>query len=173
MGLMFRSGIDKARISKTDITIGYRDGWDLSRFGGNYTSGKNFFSVHWEISNDSPNIVKFHVESPRAGEKDDEKINNIKCKLIADIKENINEIILTLKNGNFKDSSRTNNLKNIKNNKSSEVFQIILDETTNYNKAKESIKLVDDDLSKNIDIYIKKYSDELKKLNLIETKKNI
>lgn len=148
MGLKFRSGTDKARISKTDITIGYRDGWDLSRFGGNYTNGKNFFAVHQEINTDSPNVVRFHVESPKSNV--DEKINNIKCKLIGDIKDNINEIILKLKNGTFKDSSRTYNLENIKNNKSSDVFQIILDETTNYNKARESIELIDNDLWKNI-----------------------
>jgi len=167
MSLKFKSGSDSSRISRTDVTLGHRDGWDLSRFKGDYKSGKNFFSVHYEVDSKKPNIIRFHVESPKFDI--DEKLNTIKNNLIEDIKNNIKEITSSLKKGEIKDSVGTYNLINIKNDKCSEVFQIILDEKLEYSKAKENIKIVDNDLGKFLDTLIKKYSDNLKKLNLENT----
>lgn len=80
--------------SQNKIINAYRKYWNLSRFGGNYATGKNFFSIHFEVSSSSPNLIRFHVESPTF--KIDEKINSIKNEIIEILLSKIDEINILL-----------------------------------------------------------------------------
>lgn len=60
--------------------FGYEEGWHWSKNGGNYNSGRDFFSVHWEISDHKPGDVKLHIESPKSNVEP--KLNEIKKEMV-------------------------------------------------------------------------------------------
>lgn len=167
MSLKFNSSNKTSLISRNSITQAYKNGWNFIRSKGNYNSGIDFFSIHWEVNSDSPNIIRFHVESPR--EEVDQNLNNLKFEIITDIKDNLKHAESLLKKGTLVNSLRSNNEKNIRNNKSSEVFHVSLDESYDYPRVKEAVNLVNNDLNQFLDQFILKHTERIKKLNLRDT----
>jgi hypothetical protein len=164
MTLTIKSTKDTSLISQNSITKGYRKDWNLNRFGGDYGSGKNFFYIHWEVNSDSPSIIRFHIESPKF--EIDQKLNDIKALMIEDIKNILPEITNIIKDDFIKDSSRTNKVSNIKNNKSSEVFQIILEKEIQFKEVKQKLIEIDKLIGNILDKEVSKYLPTLKKLNM-------
>lgn len=164
MSLKFNSSDKTSYISRNSITQAYKNGWNFNRSNGNYKSGINFFSIHWEVNSDSPNLIRFHVESPI--QTVDQNLNDLKFEIISEIKGNLKNANLLLKNGILVNSSRSNNEKNIRNNKSSEVFHVSLDESYDYHRVKESINLINNDLNQFLDQFILKHAERIRELNL-------
>lgn len=164
MSLKFNSSDKTSLISQNSITQAYKSGWNFVRFGGSYSSGKNFFSIHWEVNSSSANLVRFHVEAPT--EKEDKNLNDLKYQIVNEIKNNLHEAESLIKEGQIVESVRASKEKNIKNDKSSEVFHVVLDDSYDYKKVKEGIILVNKNLRGFLDQYIQKHSERFKKLNL-------
>ncbi len=55
-------------------------GWHWSKNKGRYQNGRDFFWIHWEISERAPDTVKLHVESPNADT--DSALNAIKREVV-------------------------------------------------------------------------------------------
>lgn len=164
MTLIIKTTKDTSLISQNSITKAYRENWNLNRFGGDYSSGKNFFYIHWEVNSDSPNIIRFHIESPKY--EIDQKLNDIKALIIEDIKNTLSEINSILKKHSIKDSSRSNKTTNIQNNKSSEVFQVILNKDIEFVNVKKELTEIDLLVGDLIDQKVSIYLPTLKKLNM-------
>ncbi len=72
----FQSGSSKSG----PYEFGYEQGWHWSLNEGSYDRGRDFFWVHLEISDDKPNSVKLHVESPNSIA--DHNLNLIKQQMV-------------------------------------------------------------------------------------------
>ena len=43
------------------LVKGYLPNWNYVKNNGSYVKGKDFLSLHWEVKDDSLNIVRFHA----------------------------------------------------------------------------------------------------------------
>lgn len=158
MDLIFKK--DKQISGK--LCKGYLENWDFSRNNGSYVKGKDFLSIHWEIAENSPGEVRFHVEAPTY--LIDNELNLIKSKIIILLLSKIIEIKNCATVGELKTGSR---LSKIDINKSTEVFKIILDKKNICNNSEENIKQVNIQLQDIINNVIEKFTLDIKNKGMI------
>lgn len=130
----------------------YKKDWNWEKHGGNYESGKNFLSIHWEVRKKSNKKVRLHVESPTS--EKDLVLNNLKSRIIISILSKIVQIKenLNTKKGKIKIGSMLNY---VNKNKSSEVFKIELEK--NNLTMKERIDIIHNNIGSIIDEILKDY----------------
>ncbi len=100
---------------------GYKSNWNWKKKDGSYAKGENFLSVHWEVHDHSPHIVRLHVESPK--QEKDLTLNALKNRIIVSLLSNIFKIKETITFGGLKIGVQLQ-LSHV--NKSTEVFHIEL-----------------------------------------------
>lgn len=134
MSLIFQEGNVNGRLVK-----GYEPEWDMQRSGGTYKKGYNFFSVHWEAKDRDLGGIRLHVESPATSI--DPVLNKLKQDVIADI-QSIDVKMAASSCDYIYKIGRKITASDIQNNKSTEVFRIILNQTQMKAIHQENIKLV-------------------------------
>lgn len=159
MNIIFKK--DKQPSGK--LVKGYLPNWNYTRNSGNFAKGKDFLSLHWEVKDDSLNIVRFHVESPKY--EIDKELNRIKYKIIVGILASILEIEKLITVGEVKTGTMLNN---IDNDKCTEVFRVILNSGCILTSYDENIELVNHQVGKVINKVVSRYSNEIKNLGLNE-----
>jgi len=140
----------------------YLENWDFSRNNGSYTKNEDFLSIHWEIAENSPDEVRFHVEAPTY--LIDNELNLIKSKIIILLLSKLIEIKNCVSIGELKPGSR---LSQIDTNKSTEVFKIILDKKNICTTPEENIKQVNIQLQDIINNVITKFIPDIKNKGMI------
>lgn len=153
---------DKQRSGK--LNKAYLANWDFSRNNGSYSKGKDFLSIHWEIKEDSPNEVRFHVESPIYSI--DNELNLIKSKIIILLLANLIELKNRVTIGELKVGL---NVYKIDTNKSTEVFKVILDQNNMLSTDEENIKQVNAQVEDIINKVIMKFILNIKNIGLISS----
>ncbi len=138
--------------------FGYEQGWHWSRNKGSYDQGRDFFWVHLEISDDKPNSVKLHVESPNVTE--DEKLNLLKQQMVQEFlsphfKKAVEE------NGFSFIPGRQVNLELIKKNKCTQPFRVVLTEEQSRETHQENIEIVNAAMSQSINKVIQCFAPQL------------
>jgi len=158
MNLIFESDSQQSG----DLIKAYKENWNYSKNHGNYDSGENFLSIHWEVKNNYPNKVRLHVESPK--ESVDSELNKLKMKIIITIMSKVDKLRDELNKGELVISSLVDNAYK---NKSTEVFHISFDDKDiiNLDKKQKIIK-AHENLGDFIDDYVKKYENQIEALNL-------
>lgn len=146
------------------LVKGYLPNWNYAKNNGSYVKGKDFLSLHWEVKDDSLNIVRFHVESPKY--VTDKELNRIKYKIIIGILANILEIEKLLTVGNVSTGTM---LFNIDNHKCTEVFRVILNNGCVETSLQDNIELVNHQVEKVINKVVSKFFNDIDKLGLKRT----
>jgi hypothetical protein len=139
--------------------------WFWIKNGGSYKKGINFFSVHWEIQCKYPNIIRFHVESPKYHV--DSILNSIKSEFIGSIlKDKEIEQSILASSFVYEIGKRISD-EAIQQYKSTEAFKIKLKENQVKSDACDNIKAVHKILLVNIDKILEKFANRLKNDGLV------
>lgn len=147
MALIF----DSATLQGGRNTYGYEEDWHWSNNNSrdkknpvmfDYNRGHDFFMIHWEINGKYPNIIKLHVESPRAGV--DEVLSDIKRQMVQAFLTHDFDVIAESSNVGYRAGKMVNS-DHIRAHKSVEPFRMILPETQNLNSSdlEGRIRIVD------------------------------
>lgn len=141
------------------LVSGRVEEWTWSRRGGDYKNGRDFFTIHWEIQENKPNEVRFHVESPTV--EVDNKLNDIKNDIVSIfLRDDIKRVILS-KGFDYKIGSRISE-KCIRRYKSTEPFRIIMPKHFELPSFEENIKLIHNIFRPTIDSAIELYLIQIK-----------
>lgn len=136
------------------LVSGRVDEWEWSRRGGDYKNGRDFFTIHWEMQENKPNEVRFHVESPNFNE--DPRLNNLKVDIVLRfLKDDIRKAIYSA-DFEFKSGRRISE-NCIRKYKSTEPFRIILPKRFLLPSAEENIEQIHNIFRKTIDVAIAPY----------------
>lgn len=147
-----------------ELCKAYLENWNFSRNNGSYAKGKDFLSIHWEIAGNSPDKVRFHVETPIYSI--DNELNLIKSKIIILLLSKLIEIKDCVTVGELETGIK---LSEIDINKSTEVFKIILVKKNICTTPEENIKLVNIQLEDIINNVIEKFALAIKNKGMINT----
>ena len=160
MKLIFKA--DKQKSGK--LCKGYLVNWDLSRNNGSYSKGKDFLSIHWEISDDSVNVVKLHVESPVNSV--DSQLNLIKNKIITEILAKLTDVRNCIKIGEVKTGLM---IYKIHLNKSTQVFKVVLYPDNVLLTQEDNIKQVHKQVEGIINDVVMKFALNIKDIGLVSS----
>lgn len=128
-------------LSRGELAEAARDGWDWSRQGGKYSNHKNFFGVHWQVQTESVNRIRLHVQSPTRDKG--AVLNRIKCELVGALRIAGIEQIANQHGYAYDDTQGRTTTDAMENNKSTEVFQVVLFQgTPSAATPKEKVKQV-------------------------------
>lgn len=138
--------------------FGYEQGWHWSKNKGSYDQGRDFFWVHWEISDDKPDSVKLHVESPNVTE--DEQLNLLKQQMVQEFlsshfKKAVEE------NGFSFVPGRQVSLELVKRNKSTQPFRVVLTPEQAQKTHRENIEMVNAAMSQSINEVVERFASQL------------
>jgi len=140
--------------------LGHEQGWHWSVRKGGHASGEDFFWVHWEISNDRPNDVKLHVESPKASA--DEELNNLKQEVIEQLLAVQFQKLIEDRGWEFVRGVQLK-AESIENNKSTQVFRVVLPSEQKKGTHQENIEMVNSIAGEEISEIIQRFKGQLDK----------
>lgn len=132
--------------------------WDWTRDGGGYGTGRDFFSVHWEVQHRDPQVVRLHVEAPRHNE--DTALNVIKQELLAALLASDPEALLMNSGHSYRAGSKASVVA-VQKNKSTEAFRVLLASNAPPLTHKERIQAVHDVLGARINAVVVGFSPRL------------
>ncbi len=139
-------------------TFGHEQGWHWSKNQGNHARGRDFFWVHWEISDGKPNHVKLHIESPKS--EIDPELNAIKEQLVvAFLSPKISR--LATQNGfAYKIGSRLKS-EHIEKYRSTQAFQLILTPEQCKRDSRANIEMINEVLGQSVQEVIDRFTPQL------------
>lgn len=113
-----------------DLERGGPKAWNWTRNGGEYSNGRDFFSVHWEVhlpkspdDTDFSNVVRLHIEAPRF--RDDPTLNSIKREVVQAILAAELARVAARGDMDLRRGTRTS-IESIQANKCTEPFRVVL-----------------------------------------------
>lgn len=140
------------------LVTGHEPEWERRRNKGSYNKGLDFFSVHWEAKDEYPNQIRLHVESPPFAIDSD--LNKLKQEVIAIIRTLNMEKSVRESGYGYEDGSRLSP-SNILENKSTEVFRVIVSKAQSEMTHHEKIEQVHTRLGEQISYVVNKFSVKL------------
>lgn len=140
------------------FTKGVVPHWDWSRNGGCYNSGRDFFSVHWEVRERDPAGIRLHVEAPT--ESTDGALNSIKRQVLVALLASDIESIAQQKCYAYKRGTKIS-LESIRDNKSTEAFRLVVDSGQRKATSEQDIATVHDFLGSHVDQVLTQFRDKV------------
>jgi hypothetical protein len=138
--------------------FGYEEGWHWSKNRGSYDRGRDFFWVHWEISDGSPHSVKLHVECPNAAT--DPELNAIKQEMVQAFLSPTFKNILEQQGYTYIIGRRIKP-EHIERFKSTQAFRVMLTDEQSQNDNKANIEMVNAVTNDAVRKVIKRFSTQL------------
>ena len=136
------------------LVSGIPEELEWSRNGGSYEKSRDFFSIHWEVQTARPREVCLHVESPRADV--DDVLNGIKQEVVLRMLDH--DLLTAIQAAGLdytpgKKISRSD----IRCNKSTEPFRVVLPLRTPPTAIEENLEYVHEKLGSSIQAALEQF----------------
>lgn len=136
----------------------YPKHWLWCKPNGNYGKGRDFFHIHWEVHEQNPGDIRFHVEAPRIAV--DPVLNEIKREVIHALLQSDVEMVVKQHGYGYKIGRRLSE-QAIEKNKSTEPFRVLLMDTQRQPSHRQNLETVHTAIGPKVDSIVQPFRERL------------